>query len=265
MRYCWTMFLLAKGGLIFIKELLLEFWRIRWSLFDECKNPLTPSLKIELCSNGHSWQLFLWQYLPNQWPTCFSMMPLMNMIFYTFYGYSTNEMNRRIFVTNGHIYYDSATHSNALMQAHCNDHKEVPWTKHDQMGVPGLTCVCIQGPWHENFWGDPWDQNVSFTLCVVPHLFPSLLCAGRALQMEDDLVISFQLLLCVLEFFIKRCPANLLQTPFSKPLSHHLILLRFVLPKRWFKNVWIALLFYVYLFVLHGTGLLYYLFYCNFV
>uniref|UniRef100_A0A669DD98 Retinoblastoma 1 n=1 Tax=Oreochromis niloticus TaxID=8128 RepID=A0A669DD98_ORENI len=38
-----------------------------------------------------------------------------------------------------------------------------------------------------------------------------LLAKGRALQMEDDLVISFQLLLCTLELIIKRCPPDLLQ------------------------------------------------------
>lgn len=34
--------------------------------------------------------------------------------------------------------------------------------------------------------------------------------------MEDDLVISFQLLLCVLEYFIKLSPPALLKGPFSK-------------------------------------------------
>ncbi|XP_062867590.1 retinoblastoma-associated protein isoform X1 [Trichomycterus rosablanca] len=38
-----------------------------------------------------------------------------------------------------------------------------------------------------------------------------LLVKGSVLQMEDDLVIAFQLLLCVLEFYIKRCPSSLLQ------------------------------------------------------
>uniref|UniRef100_A0A1A8SCW2 Retinoblastoma-associated protein n=1 Tax=Nothobranchius rachovii TaxID=451742 RepID=A0A1A8SCW2_9TELE len=38
-----------------------------------------------------------------------------------------------------------------------------------------------------------------------------LLAKGRTLQMEDDLVISFQLLLCTLELFIKRCSPDLLQ------------------------------------------------------
>ena len=39
---------------------------------------------------------------------------------------------------------------------------------------------------------------------------------GRALQMEDDLVIAFQLLLCVLGFLIKRCPADALQPLYRK-------------------------------------------------
>lgn len=51
----------------------------------------------------------------------------------------------------------------------------------------------------------------SHSLCAA-----SLLCAGRALQMEDDLVIAFQLLLCTLEFFIKRCPRDLLQPLYRK-------------------------------------------------
>uniref|UniRef100_A0A8D3BMS4 Retinoblastoma 1 n=1 Tax=Scophthalmus maximus TaxID=52904 RepID=A0A8D3BMS4_SCOMX len=46
------------------------------------------------------------------------------------------------------------------------------------------------------------------------------LSAGRVLQMEDDLVISFQLLLCMLELFIKRCPPDLLQPPYSKLRAH---------------------------------------------
>uniref|UniRef100_UPI003AAFA32C retinoblastoma-associated protein isoform X1 n=1 Tax=Centroberyx gerrardi TaxID=166262 RepID=UPI003AAFA32C len=46
-----------------------------------------------------------------------------------------------------------------------------------------------------------------------------LLAKGRALQMEDDLVISFQLLLCALEFFIKRCPPDLLQPLYQSAIS----------------------------------------------
>uniref|UniRef100_A0A8D3BYV4 Retinoblastoma 1 n=1 Tax=Scophthalmus maximus TaxID=52904 RepID=A0A8D3BYV4_SCOMX len=61
-----------------------------------------------------------------------------------------------------------------------------------------------------------------FALCCdgasnVRHL---CLSAGRVLQMEDDLVISFQLLLCMLELFIKRCPPDLLQPPYSKLRAH---------------------------------------------
>uniref|UniRef100_A0A8C3B2Z6 Retinoblastoma-associated protein n=1 Tax=Cyclopterus lumpus TaxID=8103 RepID=A0A8C3B2Z6_CYCLU len=46
-----------------------------------------------------------------------------------------------------------------------------------------------------------------------------LLAKGRALQMEDDLVISFQLLLCTLELFIKRCPPDLLQPLYKSAIS----------------------------------------------
>uniref|UniRef100_A0A4W6FUS0 Retinoblastoma 1 n=1 Tax=Lates calcarifer TaxID=8187 RepID=A0A4W6FUS0_LATCA len=46
-----------------------------------------------------------------------------------------------------------------------------------------------------------------------------LLAKGRVLQMEDDLVISFQLLLCTLELFIKRCPPDLLQPLYKSAIS----------------------------------------------
>uniref|UniRef100_A0A3Q3ALP1 Retinoblastoma-associated protein n=1 Tax=Kryptolebias marmoratus TaxID=37003 RepID=A0A3Q3ALP1_KRYMA len=46
-----------------------------------------------------------------------------------------------------------------------------------------------------------------------------VLFAGRALQMEDDLVISFQLLLCTLELFIKRCSPDLLQPLYRSSIS----------------------------------------------
>lgn len=49
--------------------------------------------------------------------------------------------------------------------------------------------------------------------------FASVPCAGTSLQMEDDLVISFQLLLCVLEFFSKHCSPSLLQSPYSECFS----------------------------------------------
>jgi len=43
-----------------------------------------------------------------------------------------------------------------------------------------------------------------------------LLAKGEVLQMEDDLVISFQLMLCVLDYFIKLSPPALLKEPYSK-------------------------------------------------
>ncbi|XP_055798524.1 retinoblastoma-associated protein [Salvelinus fontinalis] len=46
-----------------------------------------------------------------------------------------------------------------------------------------------------------------------------LLAKGRALQMEDDLVISFHLMVCVLEFFIRRCPSSLLQPLYQSVIS----------------------------------------------
>ncbi|XP_069002766.1 retinoblastoma-associated protein isoform X1 [Embiotoca jacksoni] len=46
-----------------------------------------------------------------------------------------------------------------------------------------------------------------------------LLAKGRTLQMEDDLVISFQLLLCTLELFIKRCSPDLLQPVYKSAIS----------------------------------------------
>ncbi|XP_061290587.1 retinoblastoma-associated protein isoform X2 [Bos javanicus] len=42
-----------------------------------------------------------------------------------------------------------------------------------------------------------------------------LLAKGQVLQMEDDLVISFQLMLCVLDYFIKLSPPALLKDPYK--------------------------------------------------
>lgn len=44
--------------------------------------------------------------------------------------------------------------------------------------------------------------------------------SGEVLQMEDDLVISFQLMLCVLDYFIKLSPPVLLKEPYSKYLIY---------------------------------------------
>uniref|UniRef100_A0A8C9RAH6 Retinoblastoma 1 n=1 Tax=Scleropages formosus TaxID=113540 RepID=A0A8C9RAH6_SCLFO len=46
-----------------------------------------------------------------------------------------------------------------------------------------------------------------------------LFCTGKVLQVEEDLVISFQLLMCVLDFYIKRCPATMLQQPYKTVVS----------------------------------------------
>uniref|UniRef100_A0A1A7WSV4 Retinoblastoma-associated protein n=1 Tax=Iconisemion striatum TaxID=60296 RepID=A0A1A7WSV4_9TELE len=46
-----------------------------------------------------------------------------------------------------------------------------------------------------------------------------LLAKVTTLQMEDDLVISFQLLLCTLELFIKRCSPDLLQPLYQSSIS----------------------------------------------
>ncbi|XP_030637557.1 retinoblastoma-associated protein [Chanos chanos] len=46
-----------------------------------------------------------------------------------------------------------------------------------------------------------------------------LLAKGNVLQMGDDLVIAFQLLLCVLEFFTKRCVSSLLQPQYKSSVS----------------------------------------------
>nr|XP_020026439.1 retinoblastoma-associated protein isoform X2 [Castor canadensis] len=49
-----------------------------------------------------------------------------------------------------------------------------------------------------------------------------LLAKGEVLQMEDDLVISFQLMLCVLDYFIKLSPPALLREPYKtavKPIN----------------------------------------------
>uniref|UniRef100_A0A4W3H225 Retinoblastoma-associated protein n=1 Tax=Callorhinchus milii TaxID=7868 RepID=A0A4W3H225_CALMI len=46
-----------------------------------------------------------------------------------------------------------------------------------------------------------------------------LLAAGKALQMEDNLVLSFQLLLCVLEHFIKFSPPSMLKEPYKTAVS----------------------------------------------
>uniref|UniRef100_A0A8C4IX45 Retinoblastoma-associated protein n=1 Tax=Dicentrarchus labrax TaxID=13489 RepID=A0A8C4IX45_DICLA len=65
------------------------------------------------------------------------------------------------------------------------------------------------------------EKKYDVTLCCddASHVLHLFLSAGRALQMEDDLVISFQLLLCTLELCIKRCPPDLLQPLYKSAIS----------------------------------------------
>lgn len=60
----------------------------------------------------------------------------------------------------------------------------------------------------------------NFTLKCELFLF-----SGEVLQMEDDLVISFQLMLCVLDYFIKLSPPALLREPYSKYFKYFVLLL----------------------------------------
>ncbi|NWU93501.1 RB protein, partial [Upupa epops] len=46
-----------------------------------------------------------------------------------------------------------------------------------------------------------------------------LLAKGKLLQVEDDLVISFQLLLCVLDYFIKLSPPAMLKEPYKSAVA----------------------------------------------
>ncbi|XP_048358478.1 retinoblastoma-associated protein [Sphaerodactylus townsendi] len=79
----------------------------------------------------------------------------------------------------------------------------------------------------ERTWGQicvdqPGDQNSSelssssvLKLCWITFL----LAKGKVLPVEDDLVISFQLLLCVLDYFIKLLPPAALKEPYKSAIS----------------------------------------------
>lgn len=74
------------------------------------------------------------------------------------------------------------------------------------------------------------------------NILPGIICiliSGKLLQMEDDLVLSFQLLLCVLEYFIKILPAELIKEPYSK-FSKITIVVKF---NYFFKNSSTAFIF----------------------
>ncbi|XP_031428231.1 retinoblastoma-associated protein isoform X2 [Clupea harengus] len=73
----------------------------------------------------------------------------------------------------------------------------------------------------EKIWKDIYAQSAE---AESTEIFKSiwtmfLLAKGSFLQMEDDLVISFHLLICVLEFFIKRSPSSLLRPLYSSKLT----------------------------------------------
>uniref|UniRef100_A0A8C3Y231 Retinoblastoma-associated protein n=1 Tax=Catharus ustulatus TaxID=91951 RepID=A0A8C3Y231_CATUS len=56
--------------------------------------------------------------------------------------------------------------------------------------------------------------ELSSVLVLKNYWITFLLAKGKVLQVEDDLVISFQLLLCVLDYFIKLSPPAMLKEPY---------------------------------------------------
>ncbi|XP_076836837.1 retinoblastoma-associated protein [Brachyhypopomus gauderio] len=67
----------------------------------------------------------------------------------------------------------------------------------------------------DKIYSEPNDKRQELLRCT---WIMFLLAKGSVLQMEDDLVIAFQLLLCVLEFCTKHCVSSLLQ-PLYKSVS----------------------------------------------
>ncbi|XP_030056343.1 retinoblastoma-associated protein isoform X2 [Microcaecilia unicolor] len=61
--------------------------------------------------------------------------------------------------------------------------------------------------------------DINRTLIMKVSWITFLLAKGKVLQMEDDLVISFQLLLCVFEYFIKLSPSAVLKEPYKTAVS----------------------------------------------
>ncbi|NXA33869.1 RB protein, partial [Eudromia elegans] len=61
--------------------------------------------------------------------------------------------------------------------------------------------------------------ELSSVLVLKNYWITFLLAKGKVLQMEDDLVISFQLLLCVLDYFIKLSPPAMLKEPYRSAVS----------------------------------------------
>ncbi|KAM7131211.1 LOW QUALITY PROTEIN: retinoblastoma-associated protein-like [Ciconia maguari] len=61
--------------------------------------------------------------------------------------------------------------------------------------------------------------KVSSVLVLKNYWITFLLAKGKVLQVEDDLVISFQLLLCVLDYFIKLSPPAMLKEPYKSAVA----------------------------------------------
>ncbi|NXC45703.1 RB protein, partial [Penelope pileata] len=61
--------------------------------------------------------------------------------------------------------------------------------------------------------------ELSSVLVLKNYWITFLLAKGKVLQMEDDLVISFQLLLCVLDYFIKLSPPAMLKEPYKSAVA----------------------------------------------
>ncbi|NXF08877.1 RB protein, partial [Smithornis capensis] len=61
--------------------------------------------------------------------------------------------------------------------------------------------------------------ELSSVLVLKNYWITFLLAKGKVLQVEDDLVISFQLLLCVLDYFIKLSPPAVLKEPYKSAVT----------------------------------------------
>ncbi|NWI90706.1 RB protein, partial [Pitta sordida] len=61
--------------------------------------------------------------------------------------------------------------------------------------------------------------ELSSVLVLKNYWITFLLAKGKVLQVEDDLVISFQLLLCVLDYFIKLSPPAILKEPYKSAVT----------------------------------------------
>uniref|UniRef100_A0A8C8AV45 RB transcriptional corepressor 1 n=1 Tax=Otus sunia TaxID=257818 RepID=A0A8C8AV45_9STRI len=61
--------------------------------------------------------------------------------------------------------------------------------------------------------------ELSSLLVLKNYWITFLLAKGKVLQVEDDLVISFQLLLCVLDYFIKLSPPAMLKEPYKSAVT----------------------------------------------